>query len=306
MKIDWQGVYSALVTPFTDNDTIDVEMLKINVAAQLDAGIDGIIIGGSLGEASTLLNNEKIELLKICKEVINRPVPVIMNIAEQSTKCAIESAIAAENNGADGLMLMPPMRYYADGKETVIFFKEVAKTTSLPIIIYNNPYDYKIEVTLSMFEDLTEVASIQAVKESTRVLTNLTRMKNLFHDRFKILCGVDTLALEELALGADGWIGGLVNAFPKETVAIYRLIKAGDYVKALEIYRWFFPLLELDIHSKLVQYIKLAARQTGIGSEYVRPPRLTLVGEERISVLTTIENAIATRPILNNYQISKL
>ncbi len=304
MNVNWQGVYSALLTPFTTDNTIDSLMFTINLNAQIEAGIDGIIIGGSLGEASTLLSNEKIELLKLSKDVMKRAVPVIMNIAEQSTKSAIESATDAEKNGADGLMLLPPMRYKADETETVTYFKEVAKASSLPIMIYNNPYDYKIEVTLPMFEQLADIPSIQAVKESTRLLSNLTKMKNLFGDRFKILCGVDTLALEELALGADGWVGGLVDAFPAETVAIYKLIKAGDYLSAREIYRWFFPLLELDIHPKFVQYIKLAARQNGIGSEFVRPPRLPLTGEERLAVLTTIENAIATRPNLANYQIS--
>ena len=292
-----------MLTPFTADNTLDREMFTLNLNIQLDAGIDGIIIGGSLGEASTLTNNEKWELLKISKEVMKRPVPVIMNIAEQSTRGAVESARDANKNGADGLMLLPPMRYKADKTETITYFKEVAKATPLPIMIYNNPYDYKIEVTLQMFEELVEVPSIQAVKESTRLLANLTNMKNAFGDRFKILCGVDTLALEELVLGADGWVGGLVDAFPAETVAIYKLITAGDYLGAREIYRWFFPLLELDIHPKFVQYIKLAARQNGIGSEYVRPPRLSLIGEERISILSIIENAIATRPNLDNYKI---
>lgn len=303
MVVKWQGIYSALLTPFKADDTIDSEMFNLNLIAQLNAGIDGVVIGGSLGEASTLSNNEKLELIRLSKNVIKRRVPVIMNIAEQSTRCAIESARDAEKNGADGLMLLPPLRYKADSTETVTYFKEVAKATSLPIMIYNNPYDYKIEVTLSMFEELVDVPSIQAVKESTRELSNLTLMKNLFGDRFKILCGVDTLALEELALGADGWVGGLVDAFPEETVLIYRLAKAGNFVSACEIYRWFFPLLELDIHPKFVQYIKLAARQNGICSEHVRPPRLPIIGEERISVLTTIENAIATRPNLDNYKI---
>jgi 4-hydroxy-tetrahydrodipicolinate synthase len=303
MIVNWQGIYAALLTPFTADNFLDREMFTLNLNVQLDAGIDGIIIGGSLGEASTLTNNEKWELLKISKEVMKRPVPVIMNIAEQSTRGALESARDANENGADGLMLLPPMRYKADKTETITYFKQVAKATPLPIMIYNNPYDYKIEVTLQMFEELVEVPSIQAVKESTRLLANLTNMKNAFGDRFKILCGVDTLALEELVLGADGWVGGLVDAFPAETVAIYKLITAGDYLGAREIYRWFFPLLELDIHPKFVQYIKLAARQNGIGSEYVRAPRLPLIGEERMSVLSIIENAIATRPNLDNYKI---
>jgi dihydrodipicolinate synthase/N-acetylneuraminate lyase len=239
MIVQWNGIYSALLTPFTAVNTIDSETFALNLNTQLDAGIDGIVIGGSLGEASTLTGREKIELIRISKEVMNRPIPVIMNIAEQSTSCAIDAAKNSERNGADGLMLLPPMRYKADEAETLSYFKAVAGATALPIMIYNNPYDYKIEVTLSMFEELAKIPSFQAVKESTRDVTNVTRMKNRFGNRFKILCGVDTLALEELALGVDGWVGGLVDAFPAETVAIYKLMKEGKYAEALEIYRWF-------------------------------------------------------------------
>jgi 1-pyrroline-4-hydroxy-2-carboxylate deaminase len=193
-------------------------------------------------------------------------------------------------------MVLPPMRYKADDRETLEYIKKIAVSTSLPIMIYNNPHDYKIEVTINMFKELADIPNIQSVKESTRDVSNVTRMKNQFGDRFKILCGVDTLALEELALGADGWICGLGDAFPVETVAIFRLMKAGKYNEALKIYRWFLPVLELDIHPKLVQYIKLAATQTGIGSEYVREPRLMIEGEERTRVIGLINHAIATRP----------
>ena len=294
----WEGVYPAMLTPFTKDDTIDFEMFKLNVNAQLAAGVDGLVVGGSLGEASTLLAEEKWELLRYCKTVLNRPVPVIVNIAEQSTKAAIQIAKDAVTNGADGLMVLPPMRYKADDRETVKYFKAIAATSDLSIMIYNNPFDYKIEVTLAMFEELAKVTTIVAVKESTRDVSNVTRMKNHFGDRFKILCGVDTLALEELALGVDGWIGGLVDAFPAETVAIYKLMKLGRYKEALDIYRWFLPLLELDIHSKLVQYIKLAATQTGLCTPYVRAPRLMLEGQEKETVLSIINKGIATRPTL--------
>jgi len=297
-KPKWEGVYPAMLTPFTKDDTIDFEMFKLNVNAQLAAGVDGLVVGGSLGEASTLLAEEKWELLRYCKTVLNRPVPVIVNIAEQSTKAAIQIAKDAVTNGADGLMVLPPMRYKADDRETVEYFKAIAATTDLTIMIYNNPFDYKIEVTLAMFEELAKVPTIVAVKESTRDVSNVTRMKNHFGDRFKILCGVDTLALEELAVGVDGWIGGLVDAFPAETVAIYKLMKLGRYKEALDLYRWFLPLLELDIHSKLVQYIKLAATQTGLCTPYVRAPRLMLEGQEKETVLSIINKGIATRPTL--------
>ena len=198
-------------------------------------------------------------------------------------------------------MVLPPMRYKSDHRETVAYFKTIADSTDLPIMIYNNPVDYKIDVTPDMFEELTVCNNIQAIKESTRDVTNVTRLINRFGDRYRILCGVDTLAMEELLLGADGWVAGLVCAFPRETVAIYRLVKAGHIAEARTIYRWFMPLLELDIHPKLVQYIKLAEAQTGIGSETVRPPRLTLAGEERERVLKVINDGIALRPELPEY-----
>jgi 4-hydroxy-tetrahydrodipicolinate synthase len=297
----WKGIYPAFLTPFQSDDSIHFEMFKKNLDAQLEAGIDGIILGGSLGEASTLTRDEKMSLLRFALQAINRPVPVIMNIAEQSTIEAIQFAKEAEKNGADGLMILPPMRYKADDRETVEYFRRIAEAVSLPVMIYNNPYDYKIEVTLGMFEELAELPNIQAVKESTRDVSNVTRMINKFGDRFRILCGVDTLALEELALGADGWVCGLGDAFPAETVAIYRLMKAGRYPEALEIYRWFLPVLELDIHPKLVHYIKLAATLTGNGTEYVRAPRLMLNGEERRKIATIIQEAIHTRPSLREY-----
>jgi 4-hydroxy-tetrahydrodipicolinate synthase len=180
----------------------------------------------------------------------------------------------------------------------VAYFKTVANSTDLPIMIYNNPVDYKIEVTLDMFEDMAECKNITAVKESTRDVSNVTRMKNRFRDRYKILCGVDTIAMEELLLGADGWVAGLVNAFPNETAAIYELVRLGEIEEATSIYRWFMPLLELDIHPKLVQYIKLAQTQTGLGTEYVRAPRLVLEGEERKRILKIINDGISSRPPL--------
>ncbi|MDQ3845420.1 MAG: dihydrodipicolinate synthase family protein [Bacteroidota bacterium] len=299
--VHWKGIYPAVLTPFTNDDSIDFKIFEINLKAQLDAGVDGIILGGSLGEASTLLNSERAELLLCAKEYVQNKVSVIMNIAEQSTNAAIMAANEAEQNGADGLMLLPPMRYKADDRETIVYFKTVANNTSLPIMIYNNPVDYKILVTLDMFGEMVDIPNIQAVKESTRDISNITRMINRFGDRFKILNGVDTLAFESLCAGADGWVAGLVNAFPRETVAIYRLVKAGYYQEALKIYRWFLPVLELDIHPKLVQYIKLAATLTGMGTENVRAPRLPIEGEEREQILAVINKAIETRLELPDY-----
>jgi dihydrodipicolinate synthase/N-acetylneuraminate lyase len=300
MIFSWNGVFPALTTKFTADDKLDLPLFEKNLKAQLDAGVDGIILGGTLGEASVLSNDEKFELVRFAVAKAGK-APVIMNIAEGSTRDALALAKEAEKNGASGLMMLPPMRYKSDHRETVTYFKTVANATSLPIMIYNNPVDYKIEVTLDMFDELQSVSNIQAVKESTRDVSNVTRMINRFGDRFKILCGVDTLALEELQMGANGWVAGLVCAFPQETVAIFRLAKAGRMAEALKIYRWFLPLLELDIHPKLVQYIKLAEMQAGIGSETVRAPRLTLIGEEREHVLNVINTGIKNRPQLPDY-----
>ena len=221
-----------------------------------------------------------------------------MNIAEGTTKEAVRQASLAHDWGAQGLMVLPPMRYKSGPQETAAWFKAIARSTDLSVMVYNNPVDYGIEVTLDMFEALIDCDNIRAVKESTRDVTNVTRMRNRFGDRIRILCGVDTLALEELLLGADGWVAGLVDAFPRETVAIYRLAKAGRIAEATAIYRWFMPLLELDIHPRLVQYIKLAAAETGIGTEHVRAPRLPLEGTERERVTAIVRKGIAERPSL--------
>ena len=297
-NFEWKGVFPALLTPFTADDQVDLDMFEKNLNAQLEAGIHGIIIGGSLGEASTLTLSEKESLVRFSVAKLAGRIPVIMNIAEGATRDAVEQARLAKEWGADGLMLLPPMRYKADDRETVEYFKSVARQTDLPIMIYNNPVDYKIDVTLDMFAELAAFPHINAIKESTRDVTNITRLKNRFGNRFAILCGVDPLTVEELALGADGLVAGLVDAFPKETVVMYNLVKSGKMEEAIAIYRWFMPLLELDIHPKLVQYIKLAATQTGIGTEYVRAPRLPLEGEERDRILKVINDGIATRPKL--------
>lgn len=296
--INWNGVFPAITTKFKADGSLDVDFFLHNIDAQLAAGVNGLILGGTLGESATLTEEEKITITKACLSHVNGKVPVILNIAEASTSIACEWARKAEKLGVQGLMLLPPMRYNADHREVVAFFKAIAKSTSLPIMIYNNPIDYKIEVTLEMFDELVALENIQAVKESTRDISNITRMINRYGDRIKILCGVDTLAMECLLMGAHGWVAGLVCAFPRETVVIYELIKQGRITEALEIYRWFLPLLELDIHPKLVQYIKLAEEAVGIGSEHVRAPRLALIGKEREDVLAVIANGLKNRPIL--------
>ena len=267
-SLTWKGVMPAITTQFTADDQLDLAAFTTNLHAQVNAGASGIILGGTLGEASTLSPEEKnTPVATTLKEVGDRAA-VILNIAEQSTKAAIDAAQNAEAQGANGLMLLPPMRYKATDRETVTYFKAVAEATSLPIMIYNNPVDYKIEVTLDMFEELKVHENINAVKESTRDITNITCMRSRFGDRFSILCGVDTLAMEALVMGADGWVAGLVDAYPEETCAIYHYVKAGEIDKALAIYRWFMPLLELDISPQLVQNIKLCEVATGLGTGY--------------------------------------
>lgn len=295
MHIDWNGIYPAITTKFDKKGNLDLKTFEVNITTQVEAGIHGIVLGGTLGEASTLQNGEKLVLIEKTLDLVGDKIPVIMNIAEQTTSEAIDTARNAQKKGASGLMILPPMRYKADDRETLEYFKAVASTTDLPIMIYNNPVDYGIEVTLDMFEELAEYKNIEAVKESTREVTNVTRMINRFGDRFKIMCGVDTIALESLILGASGWVAGLVCAFPRETVAIYELTLSGRIEEALQIYRWFMPLLELDINPKLVQNIKLAEAATGLGTEYVRKPRLPLAGDERKQVKKIIDTALKSR-----------
>jgi len=273
-QVKWTGVYPAVTTKFKENGDLDIPAFLKNIEYQVNAGIDGVVIGGSLGESSTITHEERLELAKSTLEDFGDKIDVILNIAEV---------------------------YKPTDQEVADYFKDIATSTSLPIMLYNNPVDYKIEVTIEIFEQLIQLDNIQAVKESTRDISNVTRMKNRFGDRIKILCGVDTLAMEELLMGADGWVAGLVDAFPAETVAIYRLVKAGRVEEALTIYRWFLPILELDINPQLVQNIKLAEVMTGIGTEHVRAPRHILVGAERERVIGILEAGIASRPQLPDY-----
>ena len=296
--MNWKGVFPAVTTKFHADGSLDMNLFFKNLDSQLAAGVHGIILGGTLGESSVLSQEEKITLTRETVNYVNGRVPVVLNIAEGATQDALFWAKKAEELGASGLMILPPMRYGADAREVVAYFKAVANSTKLPMMIYNNPVDYKTLVTLDMFAELADCPNIQAIKESTRDISNVTRMYNRFGDRFQILCGVDTLALEELLMGAVGWVAGLVCAFPKETVVIYNLVQEGKIEEARKIYRWFLPLLELDIHPKLVQYIKLAEQHCGIGSEHVRAPRLTLIGEERARIEKIITDGIKNRPAL--------
>ena len=249
INFEWKGVMPAVTTKFKagaspsgdkvlDRDmTLDSEMFKTNIRAQVAAGVEGIVLGGSLGEASTLREEEKQQLIRDTREVVGANFPIVMTIAEQSTRDAVRMAQQAQEGGADGLMVLPPMRYKSTDRETLVYLQEIAKATDLQVMIYNNPVDYKIEVTVPMFEELLKLPNVGAVKESTRNIMNIGRLRNAFGNDLKILTGVDPLALESLLLGADGWVAGLVCAFPQETVVIYKLAKAGRVDEAVEIYR---------------------------------------------------------------------
>lgn len=277
---------------------MDRKGMENKVDDQIRSGVQALILGGSLGEASTLSSDEKLELLDLVLAHVNGRVPVILNVAESRTRDALAFVGRAADAGADGLMVLPPMRYKADKDEVTTWYSAIAHETDLPILLYNNPVDYGIGLSLHQFETLLRIPTIQAVKESTRDVTQVIRLKNAFGDRLKVLCGVDTLALESLLLGADGWVAGLVNAFPEETVALYRLALAGETEAARILYSWFMPLLELDIHPKLVQYIKLAERETGRGTPFVRAPRQPLEEGELMNVLHIIHDGLGNRPSL--------
>ena len=298
MKPLWDGVYPAVTTNFFDDQSLDFNTFENNINEQIKAGVHGIIVCGSLGENGTLSIDEKLALLESAKKAIAGRVPLIMTVAECITKEAISFVKAVEKSAGNGLMLLPPMRYASDDRETLHYLHKVADATDLPVMAYNNPVAYKTFLSIPMFRDLAKNQHFESMKESTGDIRYLTEIINEFGDRFKILSGVDNLALESLLMGADGWVAGLVCGFPRETVVIYELVKQGRIQEAREIYRWFFPLLHLDIGNKFVQNIKLAEVAVGMGTEMVREPRLPLVGEERQAVLDVIEKALKTRPTL--------
>ena len=264
----------------------------------MHAGVDGIIVWGSLGEASTLSLDEKLEVLDIAVQAASGRVPVLLTIAENSTLDGCRQAEAGAKRGAAGYMVLPGLRYLSDRRETLNHFRMVADASPLPLMIYNNPLAYGVDMTPEMFAEIADEKKIVAIKESCGDVRRVTDLINEVGDRYAILCGVDNLAMEAILMGAHGWVAGLVCAFPHETVAIYKLLKAGRLEEARAIYRWFAPLLALDVSAKLVQNIKLAEAIVGLGTEPVRPPRLPLAGDERKAVETLIRRAIEARPAL--------
>ena len=298
MSSTWKGVYPAVTTQFTDDDAVDVEATVRHCEALVEAGCHGLVMLGTLGEGTSLDRSEKLLLLEGVRAAFAERVPVLTGVAEYTTSAACEMAEAAAELGLDGLMVLPAMVYRSDRRETVAHYRTIARATDLPIMVYNNPVSYGVDITPELFTELADEETLVAIKESSDDVRRVTDIVNAVGDRYTLFCGVDDLALEAILMGAEGWVAGLVNAFPRETVAIWELATAGRVDEARAIYRWFAPLLHLDTDVKLVQYIKLAVAEVGLGSEAVRPPRLPLEGAERERVLEVIRQGITRRPDL--------
>lgn len=293
---DWRGVYTAMTTKFDPSEAVDLDAVKADVAFQIAGGVHGIICCGSLGEASTLTADEKISIAASAMEAAGDDAPVVLTIAEDSTAAAARLAERAAELGLAGLMVLPAMRYVSTPRETIVHFRTVADATDLDIMVYNNPVSYSVDVTPEMFADLADEPKFEAIKESSGDLRRITDIFNAVgEDRYAVSTGVDDLALESLVLGAVGWVAGLVCAFPRETVAIYDHIRAERYEEARRIYRWFMPLLHLDISHRFVQNIKLVEAAVRGTSTVVRKPRLEIVGNELERVWGVVSKALETR-----------
>jgi dihydrodipicolinate synthase/N-acetylneuraminate lyase len=296
MNSTWHGVLPAVTTQFRADQSLDLDATGRHLEKLLAAGVHGIIMLGTVGENCSLEPVEKLDVLRSAVRQVRGRVPVLTGVAECTTALACRFAVEAQKAGADGLMVLPAMVYKSDPRETVAHYRSVARATDLPIMCYNNPVSYGVDITPAMFADLADEPKFVAIKESSENVRRITDLKNTCGDRYLLFCGVDDLVLESIMLGATGWVSGLVNAFPDENRLLWDLATGGRYDEALKVYRWYTPLLHLDTHVKLVQYIKLAMAETGMGSEMVRAPRLPLAGREREEILAVIRKAIQTRP----------
>ena len=294
----WQGVFPAITTQLKKDQSLDFDATARHVEALLASGVTGIVFLGSLGENQPLRGDEKRQLMEAMVGVVNGRVPVLSGVAETSTAEACRYVRDVEALGADGFMLMPAMLYKGDPRETMVHFRTTAKATGLPIMLYNNPLSYANDITPAMFAEMADVKNFVALKESSGDVRRITDLHNAVGDRYALFTGVDNLVLESAVLGIDGWVAGSGIAFPAENQYVWELTRAGEWVKAREMYRWFKPLLDLDVSTKFVQYIKLAVQECGLGSEVVRAPRLTITGAERKHVLKVIHDGIAARPKL--------
>lgn len=296
MKCNWQGVFPAVTTQMKKDGSVDLESTARHIGVLIDSGVSGLILCGSLGENQTLSHDEKLSVVRCGLEVAQGRLPVLSGVAESSTRESIRYVHACEAAGANGVMLMPAMLYRGDEREILAYFRTVAQSTGLPIMVYNNPISYANDVTPEMFAKLAVSKNLVALKESSGNVRRITDLHRAVGGRYKIFTGVDDLVLESAILGIDGWVAGTGIAFPAENQYLWDLTRSGSWEKALAIYRWFTPLLHLDVHVKFVQYIKLAMQETGLGAEWVRAPRLTLSGRERANVLKVIRDGIASRP----------
>lgn len=298
MAVTWTGVFPAATTEFHADQSLDLPNTCKHIDAMIKAGVHGMIVLGTVGENCSLEPDEKLAVIRAAKEVIAGRVPLLTGVAENTTAGACRFAANAQKAGVDGLMVLPAMVYKADGREAMTHFRAVAKATDLPIMIYNNPVSYAVDITPPMFAELADEPKFVAIKESSENVRRITDLRNTVGDRYILMGGVDDLALESVMLGATGWVSGLVNAFPAENRLLWDLAMAGKYAEAVKVYRWYTPLLHLDTHVKLVQYIKLCNQETGLGSETTRAPRLPIIGKEREEVLAIIRHAIKTRPAI--------
>jgi len=298
MTVNWKGVFPAITTQFHPDQSLNLEGTAKHLEAMIRAGIHGVVFLGTVGENTALEYQEKLTILHEMKQVVAGRIPMLTGVAEYTTALACRFAQEAERIGLDGLMVLPAMVYKSDERETIQHFRSVARATGLPIMVYNNPVSYGVDISPEAFARLADQPTLVAIKESSEDVRRLTDLRNIVGDRYTLFGGVDDLVLESILLGAEGWVSGLVNAFPDENRALWDLAISGQWGAARDLYRWYTPLLHLDTKVKLVQYIKLAMQETGLGSEMVRAPRLTLEGAEREEILGIVRRAIATRPTL--------
>jgi 1-pyrroline-4-hydroxy-2-carboxylate deaminase len=294
----WRGVFPAVPTQFREDLSLDVAATVRHWEVLIEAGIHGLIVGGSLGESQTLDPGEKRTLVAEAVKCAAGRIPVLGGVAEMSTAAACQYVRDCEKLGASGFMVMPAMVYKADEREAAHHFRQVAAATSLPWMLYNNPVAYPVDVTPSMFVELVDIPNLVAIKESSANTRRITELRIAVGDRYALFVGVDDLILESSILGIDGWVAGSGVAVPKENQRFWELTRRGRWDEARALYRWFYPLLKLDSHVKFVQFIKLAVQEAGLGREWVRPPRLPLSGQERESVLALVRSALANRPKL--------
>ena len=297
-KPHWSGVFPAITTQMSKDGSLNLEATARHAEALIESGVTGLIFLGSLGENQPMTGEEKRRVMEAMVGAVNGRVPVLSGVAESSTAEAVRYVRDIEKLGADGCMLMPAMLYKGDSRETLTHFRTVAKSTGLPIMIYNNPISYANDIKPEMFAELADQKNFVALKESSGDTRRITDIRNAVGDRYAIFTGVDDLVLECAILGLDGWVAGTGIAFPRENQYFWELTQRGEFEQAREMYRWFTPLLHLDTHTKFVQYIKLAVQECGLGAEWVRAPRLPLAGAERKQVLKVIHDGIARRPKL--------